>query len=150
MERPFIIHTLRKLQRPLPSQQQVWGCPAGSISQWDWMCASVMPWGWVGQGAGASCCPKAGMWLYTLIPCTATLKKVLAGEAGISGVPKDLEPWLTWNPLCPHWYDQCWPTAHRVGSKTVPYTDTVSLSAGTSGCVLVPSASQHNFNKSDS
>lgn len=43
VERPCIIHTLGKVQWPLPSQQQVWGCPAGSISQWDWMCASVMP-----------------------------------------------------------------------------------------------------------
>lgn len=102
-----------------------------------------------GTGAGASCCPKAGMWWYTLVLCTATLKEVLAGESGISGSARDLQPWLSWKPLCPHWYDQCWATAHRAGSKIVSYGDTVSLSAGTCGCVLVSSASPHKLNKTD-
>lgn len=100
-----------------------------------------------GTGAGGSCCPKAGTWLYALVPCIATLKEVLAGESGISDLPRDVQPWLTWNPLCPHWYDQCWATAHRVGIKIVPYCDTVSLSAVTAVCVLVSSVSQHKLNK---
>lgn len=41
-----------------------------------------------GTGAGVSCCPKAGMWLYAIVPCTATLKEMLARESGTSGLSR--------------------------------------------------------------
>lgn len=49
-------------------------------------CVPVWCSGASGTGAGVSCCPKAGMWLYTLILCTATLKEVLPGKSGILGL----------------------------------------------------------------
>lgn len=52
--------TIGKLEWPLPSQYQGWRSPAGSISQWDWLCASVMPLGWVGQGLVAAAAPRLG------------------------------------------------------------------------------------------
>lgn len=38
---------------------------------------------------------------------------------------------------------------HTGVAVTVPYSDTISLSAVTSACVLVPRASQHKLNKTD-
>lgn len=146
MERPFMIHTLGKLEQPLPSQSQGWRCPADSISQWDWMCASVMPSGWVGEGLASAAAPKwdvvvrprsmhfpwgnAGKWIWHL-----RLKQGSAALACLESLVSLL------------WYEQCWARAHRAGSKVVPSCDTISLSAVTSACVLVSSASQHKFNK---
>lgn len=73
-----------------------------------------------GTGAGVSCCPKAGMWLYAVVSCTATLKEMLAGESGISGLSRSAVLVYIESLVSMLWYDQCWDRAHRVGSKVVP------------------------------